>query len=554
MINKERIIEILNGKSVSRTLFIVSFFIFLYFLIHSAGTHVLRYDEVFSLHLVKDNMQHIIKLTAIDVHPPLHYFWLKLVDTVCNALHVPGGKIFIGSVASAIPILILMIFSVTYLRKEIGNLFAALFCFSLVSMPHMIYYMLDVRMYSLGMLFLTLSYYVTYKIQKDEISWKNYLMLIILTLCGLFTQYYVGISIFCAYLMLLIWLILRNDLNRIKWLILSGIISAGIFIISWGPTLLNQIKYVSSSFWIGAFDITTILHALFYMLCNYKIGDTTYTLINSPIGWDSILLGLLIFTVIIMILAILFDKHHLSKSDEEDFYNLNVFNLLKLVRDKLLSCNFLIFGFTIFIFEIIIGMLLSNLIGKPTLHVRYLVVTIPVIWLSICIAIKQIRNHSKIFSTVIIIFLLVGAFVSLDYEYSMEYDSEMNSIVSPSRMIGTLKLIPNDDLIIDGDLTTTGIRELVKHHPDNATYVNKLDTYWEPPFLNIYASQHNMGTLRGDLIKRVKHALDTGHSVWIIGEYAPLYEIRDSSFGFLDHYQVTRIPYAFKISPLPFRK
>ncbi|MDR2874129.1 MAG: hypothetical protein LBV42_05265 [Methanobrevibacter sp.] len=147
--------KIFNEKILNKVIWLVSFILFFAFLIASKGNHFLRYDEIFSLTLVKDNLTNIITLTGLDVIPPLlHYLWLKLVIGVCEFLHVFGGEIFRGSISSAIPILILMIFSITTLRKEIGNFFASLFCFTLVTIPHMIYYILDVRMYKFGNVYL----------------------------------------------------------------------------------------------------------------------------------------------------------------------------------------------------------------------------------------------------------------------------------------------------------------------------------------------------------------------------------------------------------------
>ncbi|MDR1819832.1 MAG: glycosyltransferase family 39 protein [Methanobrevibacter sp.] len=493
-----------------------------------SGNNFLRYDEMFSLHLARDSIFNIISLTAMDVHPPLHYFWLKLVVSICQFLHLPGGEIFFGKISSAIPILLLMIFSFKYLKRDIGNLGASLFCFSLVAMPNMVYYMEDVRMYSLGMLFVTLTYYMLYKIQNNG-SLKEYALLIFFTICGIFTQYYCTVALFGGYFILFFWLSLKNDVSKIKYLILSGLISVGIFIVSWGSILVNQVKHVSNSFWIGSFDADTALHTVFYMLGNWKVGDTTYTLINSPISWEAIIFIILITFCIFMVLHYLFNK---NKS-------------LYVLKNRFLSLNFLLFGSLIIVLEIISGIVLSELIGKSTLHVRYLVIGIPLLWLSVCLVIsKTYKMNDKAWFYILFALFLIGSSLSIYYNI----EQIKNDRVSSYHRINDFNLISDDDLVIDTDLTTTAWRELIKPHPDNNTFVDKLDVYWEPPFLRVYSSQHDMSILRGNITSRVEDTLDNGHKVWINGDSEVLYTIRDNSYGFLDDYHVVQHEWCIEIT------
>ncbi|MDR2545663.1 MAG: glycosyltransferase family 39 protein [Methanobrevibacter sp.] len=518
VLNMKTVSKISDERNLSKLIFIISFFLFFAFLWMDIGDNYLRYDEMFSLHLARDSISNIISLTAMDVHPPLHYFWLKLVVSICQFLDLPGGEIFFGKISSAIPILLLMIFSFKCLKKDIGNLGASLFCFSLVAMPNMVYYMEDVRMYSLGMLFVTLTYYMLYKIQNNG-SLKEYALLIFFTICGIFTQYYCTVALFSGYFILFFWLSLKNDISKIKYLISSGLISAGIFIISWGLILVNQVKYVSNSFWIGSFDADTALHTIFYMLGNWKVGDTTYTLINSPISWEAVIFIILITFCISMVLYYLFNK---NKS-------------LTVLKNRFLSLNFLLFGSFIIVLEVVSGCVLSELIGKSTLHVRYLVIGIPLLWLSVCLVISKTykMNDKAWFYALFALFLLGG---SLSIYYNIE-QIKTNHISSHHR-INDFNLISDDDLVIDADLTTTAWRELIKPHPDNNTLVDKLDVYWEPPFFRVYSSQHDMSILRGNIISRVEDTLDNDHKVWINGERAVLYTIRDDSFGFDDYHVV----------------
>ncbi|MDR2873613.1 MAG: hypothetical protein LBV42_02560 [Methanobrevibacter sp.] len=133
------------------------------------------------------------------------------------------------------------------------------------------------------------------------------------------------------------------------------------------------------------------------------------------------------------------------------------------------------------------------------------VVAIPLLWLSVCMAIKSIYEKNKLFSIIFIVLLLFSACVSLDFRYDI---NNKNQIVV-THINHDYRLISADDLVIDGELSSTGLRELIKHHPDNNTYIEELSVYWKPHFKRAYISQHDTTIFEENFAKRVKDTLTT---------------------------------------------
>jgi hypothetical protein len=512
--------EKLTEKNIGRILFIASFILFFIALIKEFSENVLRYDEVFTMHLVKDTISNIIYQTAMDVHPPLHYFIVKAFISIGHLLHLPFSDIFLGIISSATPILLLIIFSWKYLRRDIGELAAGLFSLSIVLMPQFIYYLADIRMYSWGMLFITLAYYAAYRITVNP-SWKNYTLLIFFGILGEYTQYYCSVTLAAVYLVLFIWLALKNQLTSVKKLILSGIISVAAFL-PWVSVLLNQISYVSNSFWIAEFNGKTLLQTIWYVLSSRKVGDTTYTLVHgAKTEWEGVIL------LILMVLLLGISFYYLFK--EKITFNE--------IRKRLSKLNFLTFSALIIILEVLFGILLSDIIGKEILHVRYIVIGLALFWLTVSIIISKTYKKSKPVFAILMLLFLIGGLLNLSYSFEkIDLDAAFSNSLGD-----VLKLISPDDLIIDGDLSASGYRELLLHHPDENTYIGQLDTYWEPPFMNVYSSQHNMSIFDGNMMSRVNKTLESGHNVWIYGSsngHDNLISIRNSNWGYLDNYKV----------------
>ncbi|MDR2623982.1 MAG: glycosyltransferase family 39 protein [Methanobrevibacter sp.] len=409
MIN--RYIKQLTDKRIGYIFMSCALILILINLIFHYFSYYVRYDEIYTLTLIKDTVPNIIHQCSLDVHPPLHYLIVKAFVSTGHLLHLPLTDKFLGDISSTVPYLLLLVFSYKFLCKDIGVLGAGLFSFCMISMPQMLLYATDVRMYSWGMLFAVLSFYTAYKITLNN-NKIYYFFIGFFTVLSLYTQYYVGITVFSIYLLLFGYLSLYNNWIKIKRIILTGIISFGTFGF-WIPSLISQVKYVSSSFWIAETTTDILYNFVLYFLSATKLGDTTSTVVYSPIGLDSLFLSILI-----IVLGYISIKYLLDQGDVNS------------VIDKLKETNFLTFGFCIIFLVIILSFYASNIINKPILHVRYLVISIPLFWLSVSILISRLYKSNKQIFSVCLILLLIGGSISTYYSFNTSYIQgvEVNSM------------------------------------------------------------------------------------------------------------------------------
>ena len=115
-------------------------------------------DDAFSLQLVKRSFSRLTELTAMDFHPPLYYYLLKIFLSVFSLTGI--DEIFLGKLFSVVPYIILLLMSLIAYRKDSSRglslgftilLFASFCCFYTQTTA--------VRMYTWGLLFVTATFF-----------------------------------------------------------------------------------------------------------------------------------------------------------------------------------------------------------------------------------------------------------------------------------------------------------------------------------------------------------------------------------------------------------
>ena len=197
-------------------------------------------DEAFSFFLAKKNIIEIIFLTAKDYNPPLYYlilhFWMKIFGGSEISLRTVSFIFFWATLYIAFLILndILKI----KVKKAIFYLL-----FFLIN-PFLLYYAFEARMYSMLAFFVTLSFY--YLLKRDR------RLYILVTVCGLFTHYFMIFVVVCQWLFL--WINNEKGFQFKK----SAIYIAGLIFSPWLLFSLLQ-RNLFSSYWINRPQIKYIL-------------------------------------------------------------------------------------------------------------------------------------------------------------------------------------------------------------------------------------------------------------------------------------------------------
>ena len=130
-------------------------------------------DEAFSLNVIRGTYQNVIQSVAYDMHPPLYFITLKFfVETFSKIYSQP---IIIAKIFSLIPLVILLIFGFTVIKKNYGLKSSFLFNIFMASMPEMTIYYAEIRMYSFSLMIITMSMVYTLLATKSNEN-KNWIL------------------------------------------------------------------------------------------------------------------------------------------------------------------------------------------------------------------------------------------------------------------------------------------------------------------------------------------------------------------------------------------
>ena len=122
----------------------------------------LWFDEAYSVGIANQPWGNLFISTINDVHPILYYVLLKIYSLIC------GTSVIALRIFSVIPIVLLAVFSFVKIRKEFGNKVSFYFNLVLLLLPVTMHYGSQIRMYSLSMLFVTITAVYAYLAYKNN--------------------------------------------------------------------------------------------------------------------------------------------------------------------------------------------------------------------------------------------------------------------------------------------------------------------------------------------------------------------------------------------------
>ncbi len=170
------------------------------------------WDEAFTWQITtKNNVMGMLRATAADVHPPLYYLF------VMGAMAIFGRNIFVAKMVSVAGAAATGILGITLVRKRWGVKTAIPFILVSGLGTQMIYYNVNLRMYSWTVFFVMAACLFAYEIaQSGKIGW--WIAFTLVSLGGVYTQYYAVVPLALIYIGLLFCIII-NDRGQIKkWL------------------------------------------------------------------------------------------------------------------------------------------------------------------------------------------------------------------------------------------------------------------------------------------------------------------------------------------------
>ncbi|MBE5806421.1 MAG: hypothetical protein E7313_06960 [Clostridiales bacterium] len=225
----------------------------------------LWFDEAYSVGLANKSFADIWNIGGNDVHPVLYYWILHVIYLITN------GSIVCYRIFSLICVSILGVLGFTHIRKDFGEKVGILFSFFSYFLPVICVYAVEIRMYSLAAVFVTILSIYAYRIfkenserkekDKEKISTKNWLIFGIVSLLCIYTHYYALMAAGIINVILLIYFIKNKNKKSIIQILSFGIIQL-IAYIPWIMNFAKQLKQVSKGFWIGFEFPKTIMEIL----------------------------------------------------------------------------------------------------------------------------------------------------------------------------------------------------------------------------------------------------------------------------------------------------
>lgn len=353
------------------------------FILLSAFHTNIWFDETYSVGLANHNVFEIWTIGGNDVHPILYYVFLRILNLIF------GNNILVYRLFSVIPVILMSILGITHINKDFDKKTGMIFSFLTLFLPMMSTYAVEIRMYTLAMLFTTVTAIYAYRIVVKEYKLKNFIIFSLFSLMTAYTHYYGLMFAGIINLMLFIW-ILKQKRKYLKIFIITAIIQ----IIAYIPWLINfmvQLKNVSKGFWIG-----------------FTFPDTLYELLTVQYA------GIL-DKKIIVILPIILYLYFIIKTiiNKKKIYmplnNSKDISLKNIEENKNENMKWAKIALIIYIVIILMALIVSIFLHTLILYYRYLIV---ISGLLIFFISKYLAKENKIITIIICVGILIISIIN----------------------------------------------------------------------------------------------------------------------------------------------
>ncbi len=179
-------------------LFLVVVLVNLFFRVFYLEYSSYWYDEIISIKAASEDFGHIKHVSEWDNNPPFYYYCLSVWIKLWNDSEFASR--FLSVLFTAIGGGVLFVFANQYFNRNTA-IVASLFYLS----NNFIYaYSHEARAYALVVLLVLLSSYLFFKL-KNDLSWKNTVLLGLCNFFLIYTHYIVGLVLVFQWLFVLIW-------------------------------------------------------------------------------------------------------------------------------------------------------------------------------------------------------------------------------------------------------------------------------------------------------------------------------------------------------------
>ena len=338
-------------------------------------------DEAFTATLVHNTFSGVLYSSMQDTLPPLYNLLLKLTTTIL------GYNIYVMKLTSVVPMILTIIIAATTVRKRFGAITSIAFMLCLTGMPLMLYFGVEIRMYSLGFFFATASGIYAYEVICDSCR-KNWILFTVLSVLAGYSHHFAFVTVGFVYLFLLVYYFFADFKHIARWFKFLGFT----FLLYFPCMLVTLRQFGNVSGYFSMPDITLQMFVQ-YLLYPYMVSKITGS----------------ILCILIMAILIIFCAYKLFTRKE--FTNDNLYSV---------ACLAVYPGVLVF------GTIVSKIMTANIFVDRYLFFSVGLLWLFVAIQIGKLPKKFTYIAFATLIYIGICYYsVELDVEYHNSADEEI---------------------------------------------------------------------------------------------------------------------------------
>lgn len=337
-------------------------------------------DEAFTASLVHTDFAHVISRSMADTLPPLYNIILKLMTVAF------GYRIEVMKITSVIPMILTLFIGASVVRRRFGFLTSLLFMIFVTFMPLMLYFGVEIRMYSLGFFFATASGIYAYEVVKSP-SHRSWTGFVAFSVLAGYSHHFAFVTVAFSYLYLLLYFLFFAGKRIKEWFIC--LLATFVLYLPCLIVTISQISMVNGYFSMPDVDLAMFVQ---YMIYPFTVGITPASV--------------LCLLIMIVSLALIIRDIVIKKTGNADMI-------------------FALCCFTVYYGVLIFGTVISKLMSANIFVDRYLFFATGLLWLSAAVVLGRSK---KLCIVSIVAALAVGActyYVMYNTEYARTADEEI---------------------------------------------------------------------------------------------------------------------------------
>ena len=487
------------------------------------------YDELFTVGMAEHSYGELIHFTAKDVHPPLYYCIVKMVLDLCKLIIPSANSIIVMKLVSVLPYFFLLAYGLFFLRKKFGMLVTGLFLFSVLSMPQMSAYTVEMRMYSFALFFVTAAFFHAYSIVSEKgggrhMIWRfhvrktevfltfrwngHFAALIFYGLAAAYTQYFACVAVMMVYAYLFLWFLVRRkhsrgqeqDAGRILRNLVICVAVSVLAYLPWLFVLVSQVTAVRENYWI-------------LPLTWRSLGGCVKFLTKPAFSheWFNVLLAVVLFGIYVGLPAgygfRIWRGRMVKDSLQEDEAGSrqSMVRLFYALAGCMVLCGLTAFGF------------IASILLRPIFVYRYMLPAMGCFWLCPVLCLDGLfpERRKVLFSCSFYLIIVVFAAIGIRDYRAFLGEEEYKAVLMKETELAISDIAGEDIILYNFDQ----MQAVMGYYLEQENYL------WngtpEPLILEIFG---NKGSIES--AEQIREWLDEGRTVWFLGSFNSREDIR----------------------------